>query len=926
MPWMDAVPEDQFSAPGPNPQPTPPPPADEIFDAAIRQGSWFLRMLTDKLNSPAGGYGAPVPNYGAWEDIKDNPLWVAHAAEFTGSRSPEQTQAIGRRIAQDAADRKTMAASGPLGSIAQAYAGLLDPTLLLPGRVGVSVLKDGSTFVRGALEVGAAAGVQSSASEAFLRAQHPDRPLSESLTSVGSATILGALLGGAAGFLSPSGRAAIVGKMDAERAAADAHVTGGPSPPPPPAAPTNELLSRLLKSESLTARRTATDLSEAAAGHADLEGKPPGGPPLDVMAQTQQADAANKVHDALTGAWQDYGLNKKPEEDPLTFEEFSQLTGDAMMADGKHDIAQVQRAAAAVKPILADFEARAASDAKLPAPAPGEGLFPHVWDTAKIEADRGAFQLWLKQQLEVGERTKPLVEQTSERELRARARDLTERILATGRSPEGMPGITNASARPWIERDAGRAMQSHLNGAIPETLVTERFGDVEMEKVTQDIAEDYEALAEGKTAAQKAKLDEARDATIADVELLRDQLLGRHQVAPEAPTRNIGRAAAAARQLGDLGAAGLSALGSIPDIARVISRWGLETTFRDAWMPLLKSLTTDQKLAGEAARQAKVMGIAMDTVKAERPATGSPLEGTLQAGADPMQLAHLLNPQIDVVRTVAATVASTELYRAAKAAANGTATKAQLAALERADIPERLWAPIVEHYEKSGSLVDGVLLPNTEAWTHEGARTAFEGAVRRDVNLGVVNPGIDRPSFIGNFVLGMLDPFGLFNTAAATHALAADLPRAEARTLQGIVSTLAYGALSYKIDHLVRGRRTSGRPDEWVREAVERGGLLGYLGEHSRASRAIEGGLDLMRTIGGEEKGRKKDAERSVLGQLVGATTVDKVEEMARGTGATAAGTWTPADSTALRRYNATQNLAWMQRALDQVSRAHGAR
>jgi hypothetical protein len=1018
---MPLVPVENRYGPAPpafNPEPGPTP--DQTFAAAFHEGSTVYSILKDIYNS---GRFAPVDGYSPkWSDVVAlGPRYAERAGEFAAAVSPEHFNAIKADIDQRAADDHTMAASGGLGIVARFAAGA-GPELLLPGRVAVGVFKNAVPWARGIAETAAGGALQGAAQEAILQPTHPDRTLGESTWNVASSAILGGILGGAAVGLSRYDWARIIGKMDDERVAADAHVAGAPPPEPPPppfgakppAPDVPEIIARLQKSDSLTARRAAGDLSEASTfGKVDTEDMPStlsGGPPLDTMAKTQSINTGNKVRDTLTDAYADYHLSEEqaalPERDRLTYRQFNEMVGDALMAGDKHEVPQVAKAAAEVRPELEAWLARQekASPGSTPAPREGEGTFPLIWDTDKIAANRGDFELYLKQwlashqkpeaaalkpgtkefgpgshalttayyddktltaeltfkggrtyvyenvpkdeydklvnaaspghhfnlnfktvhkgTLKAAEEVKPteVAGGATERELRARASDMTGNILA-GKADH--IGVSNEWARPWIVRDVEQMMQGHLHKAAPETLIAERFGDADMAKVTQSIKEDFAKLAEGKTAEEAAALKESRNATIADVETLRDHFLGRNTVSPELPTRNIGKAAAAARSVGDLATAGLEAIGSVKDITNMLARYGVEAVFQDTWVPLLRSLATaDQKLAREAERQAQVMGIALETMnKQPVPETlASTLETTLHAGADPAQLVQMVKPQTDILRTIASTVASTGIYRAAKAAAKGSATKAQLDALEAAGIPEKLWQPIADHYEHSGTTIDGVTLPNTEAWNHREARDAFETAVRRDAMLGVTG---GEPSFLDPVVTGMLDALRAQVGGAATKILGANLPQGSAWFLNAFMSSMATGLVSYVVDTIISGKKISMRPEVLIEQAIEHGGLYRILGETSGAARAVHGGLNLYKTVAGGEGGsRKHQQDRSVVDGLISAATADKLGAAGTGDGATATGQWTAADVTARRRVVATQDLNWFQQTLEAVRRS----
>ena len=220
MPFVDAEPGPPESLP---PAPAPGPSLGDVAGAALRDSNSVVSIYRGLANS---GPLAPTPGYSAADLLKSRPDLYEHRFRLAGAQSQGQADAIVADIDQQTADKTTLAAAGPMGYVVGAGMGLFEPTNLLPGRVAVRAWQEGRGALKGAIEMGAAMAVQSTAQEAALQASQEGRPLSESVLSVGSSTLLGAFLGGAASWLSRGEAAAIAGKMDRERAVNDAHVAG----------------------------------------------------------------------------------------------------------------------------------------------------------------------------------------------------------------------------------------------------------------------------------------------------------------------------------------------------------------------------------------------------------------------------------------------------------------------------------------------------------------------------------------------------------------------------------------------------------------------------------------------------------------------------------------------------------------------------
>lgn len=154
------------------------------------------------------------PSFDAWKDIagtKYEPHWQRFYDVFNKAASDQMKL----QIDKEETDRSTLDAAGPFGWLASLGAGIVDPTILLPGGELVRAGRVGFSLGRSALRVGLAAGAGAAVAEAGLQATQEIRPASESLFSIGGAALLGGLIGtGAAAALGRGERRAIARGLD----------------------------------------------------------------------------------------------------------------------------------------------------------------------------------------------------------------------------------------------------------------------------------------------------------------------------------------------------------------------------------------------------------------------------------------------------------------------------------------------------------------------------------------------------------------------------------------------------------------------------------------------------------------------------------------------------------------------------------------
>jgi hypothetical protein len=198
------------------------------------------------------------------------------------------------------------------------------------------------------------------------------------------------------------------------------------------------------------------------------------------------------------------------------------------------------------------------------------------------------------------------------------------------------------------------------------------------------------------------------------------------------------------------------------------------------------------------------------------------------------------------------------------------------------------------------------MLPETGRWTDTSARQSFEAAIAREADIAVVSPGQEKPLFLSRPVGALLGQFRGFTAAAHERVFIANLQRRDARTVSGLMSTLAAGMLSYKLYTVVTGQQASDKPQDWIKEAVNRSGITGWVSDINAAqAKVFAGKTDIFRLIG-SDRPLSRYAQRSALASFLG-PTYSRLEKLQGPLYSLSQGTWTPNDTDAIRRW------AWLQ-------------
>jgi hypothetical protein len=547
-------------------------------------------------------------------------------------------------------------------------------------------------------------------------------------------------------------------------------------------------------------------------------------------------------------------------------------------------------------------------------------------------------------------------------ELRDRAQQTADRILGSpdGRLPydehlggprigisNGSPpprgslaqrslDVTNAWARDWLENDVERVVALHLRTMVPDVLLAERFGDVEMSDAFRRIHESYARIID-QTKAEKTRtrLGKERDAVIRDVAAVRDRIRGIFGWSPD--MQNMARVANAAKNINNLTSMGVAAVSSLSDAAGTLIRYGLQTGLQDGWTPFIRSmLQGGTEEWGKFKTEMRAIGIGVETaINARQHALDDVMdvyrphnrfERALQATSDKFFIANLLAPETDMFKLISAHVSVSNILRATKAAHDGKATRKQIGNLAESGIDQnmagRIWQQFVGN---GGNIINGVHLPNTKDWLDRAAADALNGAVARDVDIMVVTPGQEKPLWMSKPVISLLGQFKAFTASSTERILIANLQRRDAAALSGLVASLGLGIMSYKLNSFFGGQKTSDRPQDWVKEGISRAGLLGWFEEgNALASKASRGSVDIYRMIGAD-KPLSRFVSRSAADMLLGPTW-GKIEALPKLTGSAFAGDWSAADTTALRRLVAGQNLFYVRGLLNQVEQSVNSR
>jgi hypothetical protein len=162
----------------------------QVFGAAFELES-PIKAYYDLATEPS----FPVdPEFNNYERTRNSPYWELHRNSFLGAQSEEHWNFIAAKIERENKARERLEAAGAGGMLAAMVAGVLSPSMLIPGTVPL----------RGMRGIAAAAGLGALAAgvdEVALQAAQETRTEEESAFAIVAGTLFGGVLGGAASLL-----------------------------------------------------------------------------------------------------------------------------------------------------------------------------------------------------------------------------------------------------------------------------------------------------------------------------------------------------------------------------------------------------------------------------------------------------------------------------------------------------------------------------------------------------------------------------------------------------------------------------------------------------------------------------------------------------------------------------------------------------
>lgn len=451
-----------------------------------------------------------------------------------------------------------------------------------------------------------------------------------------------------------------------------------------------------------------------------------------------------------------------------------------------------------------------------------------------------------------------------------------------GSEIERVLDIPSLPIAKFLNNDVESVMRQTLRTLAPDIEIAKRFGDANATDILGDpskgqggkLADEMNQRLDAVKAWGDAEKAAGKDAAKIDKEMMKrtedvndtyasyrrnlEAMIGRLRhtwglpTDPEAIGFRLGKLMLNVNTVRLMGGVAIS---SIPDIARPIFRYGLIRTMKDGFIPLFTSFK-DMRLT---MKEIKWLAGGLDATMQSRGSAifdllddvgrGSKFEQGVEAASRQIGMVGLFDQWTSTMKQFSGAVAHAKFMDSIDTIVNGgknidvkEATRFLAENGIDQDIAEKIWGQMV----KAGGAdkVDGRWWPNTAEWD-PAVRQSYSQAITREVNNSIITPGIDKPLWMDQTMMGrIVGQFRSFTLASTSRTVVSGMQQRDWAVVNGSLASLAFGALGYYVYAMAAGGDIQKKMENatfavWADEMLQRSGLLGIFGEVQRIAENI---------------------------------------------------------------------------------------
>lgn len=484
--------------------------------------------------------------------------------------------------------------------------------------------------------------------------------------------------------------------------------------------------------------------------------------------------------------------------------------------------------------------------------------------------------------------------------------------------------IPDERIEDFLESDINHVMESYLRQIGPEIELTARFGSKDMGEQIRQVSEEYtQLIRDAKTPKERAKLEKQRSADLRDIEGMRDRLIGTYG-APRDPRSFFVRAGRVARNVNFLRLLGGMTISALPDLARPMMQHGMAKSLQPLGV-MLRNMSAIKA----ATKDLREMAVGLDYVLSTRTkaiadltepySRRSALERGLNWGTQKFGNWSLMNQWNSTLKSWSGLIVQSRILDNAQLLSAGKELpQKEIRKLAQLGIDQSMLGRIAEQYSKHGEDMDGLLTGHSHLWDDRVVREAFQAAVLKDVDSTIVTPGAgDTPLMMSTEAGKIIMQFKTFIFASHNRVLASGIQQGDASFYLGALGSIALGAMVYTMKQNLSGREVDYRPNNLVKEGLDRSGMLGWLSEPVNTVENMSGGrFGLGAMFGAPPVSRFQS--RNAIGALMG-PTFDMAGDSATIANGVLNGEFDDKQTHAVRKLLPYQNLFYISPLLNRV-------
>lgn len=423
--------------------------------------------------------------------------------------------------------------------------------------------------------------------------------------------------------------------------------------------------------------------------------------------------------------------------------------------------------------------------------------------------------------------------------------------------------IDQASARDWHNQSAQNVSELYIRAMAPfislETKAREygfkSFDDMRL-SIEKNMKDEYHAKLEGLTGKAADKVEKEFKANMADMNASIELIQGVYGAGPNVLNDGYANLYDNILKYNYTRLLGGMAISSLVDVGMHIFRNGFGNAAIHGLGPMLTGLKSQSK------SDLNIIGYAMETLMGSRlksfldSDTLSTNPGAFTRGLDKFTQGFgnfvLMNQWNDAGHLVAGT---TSIHRTlstiAKVVEGQKVSQKEIKRLAQLGLRQESFAYIYSQTKGNIHAKSGTRFADWGNWKIDTPAQAkaledFQAVTSKDIDATIIKPGLgDKPLFsrqkVGNF------PIGKFVLQFKSHMFAATNKilltgvqrRRDAEVWSGLTSLMTMGAITYGISQTIRGKEIDMSPENLIKEAIDRSGVLGiYMEVFNTAQRA----------------------------------------------------------------------------------------